>query len=216
MIRKAFSVLLMALCCVLGLSAQNNPPMWGLKASVGLELPGYWRGNGKSTRMFTTGTDVTAGTVCNIYLGNGFFMEPGLSLFYQSYKYDDLTVTTPDGTPDQFNPSLYKLGFQVPVLAGYSIRAGERLFMNTYTGPQFRVCAAGKVRLSESALLDGKDFSIWDTQRRYEVGWVVGAGCQVDRIMISLEGTIGINNIVKTHGLKYRQNRVSLALTYYL
>ncbi len=214
--RKLFTVVLLALLGALGLSAQNNGPVWGLKASIGIELPGYWRGNGNSTRMFTTGTDVTAGTVCNVSLGSGFFLEPGLSVFYQSYKYDDLTITSSDGTSEQFNPSLYKFGFQVPVLAGYSIPAGERMSMNVYTGPQLRVSAAGKVRLNEQAIHNAGDFNLWDSQRRFEAGWVIGAGCQVDRIMIGLEGTVGMNNILKHQHLSYRQNRLSLSLTYYL
>ena len=69
----------------------DTRPMWGIKATFDFNIPGNWHNDGSSIKMFDHGYGATLGAVCNIYLGHGFYFEPGLSFFYDSYAYNDLT-----------------------------------------------------------------------------------------------------------------------------
>ena len=60
---------------------ENTRPMWGVKASLDINIPGDMHGDAGNIEMFRQGFGGAIGGVCNIFLGNNFYLEPGLSLF---------------------------------------------------------------------------------------------------------------------------------------
>ena len=206
------------LISTLSVAAQNpgNSPMWGIRAAIDLNIPGKWHGDAGSVEMFRSGFGGTIGTVCNIGLGHNFYLEPGLSLFCDTYSYKDLLLTSEEGDPYQTDPSLWKLGLRVPVMIGYDISIGNGYLLSIFTGPEASYAFAGEVNFKDKELREefpllGKSGML----RRIDCAWKIGAGISFDLWMVSLDSAIGITDLLKT-GMTFHENRISLGVTRFL
>lgn len=193
----------------------DTAPMWGVRAAFDVNLPGDWHVNGSNVKMYKHGYGGTVGAVCNLYLGKGFYLEPGVSLFYDSYSYDNLIIgADSDGNGIATDPSLYKFGFRVPVVAGYSFDIG-RAAMSVYTGPEVSVALAGKVRVDT---FDKDDFDLDlfgpNGQNRFALSWKVGIGVPLDSWFVSLDASLGVTDVYRSD-VSFREHRVSVGLTKY-
>ena len=216
--KRIFQILLTSviLCCFnLNLKANdNNKVLWGLKATVDMELPGKWRGNNTSVKMYHPGTGFTIGGVSNIYLGKNFYFEPGVSFFYSQYRYD--LIIGIEIMNEYNDPKLYKLGIEVPLVFGYSIDVSDKFAMDVFTGPQLRYALGGEVVIKNKEIKEllGNALDLWEVQRRFDCSWKIGLGFPINHFTLSLEAEIGITNLLK-HDLSFRENRLGLGLTYY-
>ena len=80
MMKRALLYIVILMCFTTS-SAQiietgESNPVWGVRAAFDVNLPGKIHGNVIDDRMFRNGTGVTVGTVCNIFLGKKFYLEP--------------------------------------------------------------------------------------------------------------------------------------------
>jgi len=215
--RSILMSLLMTLTAAISTSAQaeesDTRPMFGLRAAFDVNIPGDWHNDSGSVKMYKTGYGATVGGVCNVYIGHGFYIEPGVSLFYDSYSYVDLTILGEESQIE--SPSLYKLGVRIPVLVGYSFNLGERLSMSVYTGPEVSYAFAGKIK--ENIIPDDPiELNLFDGHRRFDCAWKAGVGFPVKNFLISVDAAIGVSDLLKGSSFSFRENRVSIGLTYYL
>lgn len=218
---KRILFLLTLLISLGSVSAQesDNGPIWGVRAAFDVNIPGDWHfeGGGPSVKMYKTGYGATVGAVCNLYLGKGFYFEPGASLFYDSYSYDNLTIMgDPDNADDAvFDPSLYKFGLRVPLMFGYTF-GNDNFSMSVYTGPEVSVALVGKVRLSDLPAEEVIDNNLFgpNGHNRFDMAWKVGLGVPFGAWTVSLDAAIGVTDIYRAGG-KFRENRVSVGLTRY-
>ena len=208
-------------CITLSASAQNDVadtrPMWGIKAAFDVNIPGKWHGDAGSVSMFRHGFGATFGAVYNIYLGKSFYIEPGASLFYDSYSYKNLVISGDAGNIIEEDPSLYKLGIRIPVVVGYSFSISDNFAMLVYTGPELSYAFTGDIKIKDSELQHSSDISLfgeYGTQRRVDCAWKVGVGFPVNQWLVSIEAAIGMTDLLKS-GMSFRENRCSVALTRY-
>lgn len=193
--------------------------IWGVRAALDLNIPGDWHGDGGSVKMYRSGFGATLGAVANISLSRGFYLEPGVSLFYDTYSYDGLTI--PDASGNEIHdPGLYKFGVRVPVVAGYDFRIADKLDMTVYTGPELSCSFVGKVRLNDSQKeIVGDDFDNnlfgKNGQSRFDCAWKIGIGFPWENMMLGLDASIGMTDLLRTP-MSFRENRVSVTFTYYL
>lgn len=190
---------------------------WGARAAVDLNLPGKWRGDAGSVTMYRPGWGATLGAVCNVWLGRNFFIEPGISVFYDTYSYKDLIITDETGSTVESDPSLYKVGLRIPVVAGYTFVFSDRFAMSFYTGPELSYAFAGKTRVKHKELIGGTDLELFGddgAQRRVDCAWKVGVGFPIDDWTISFATAIGMTDLMKT-GVSFRENRCTLSLSRY-
>lgn len=193
--------------------------MWGARATLDVNLPTKWTSNETDLKikMYKPGVGVSLGAVCNVWLGNNFYFEPGVSLFYDNYDYDDFFIADDMGFPSKVLKSLYKVGVRVPIVTGYTFNFSDSFGLSVYTGPQFSYAFAGDNRIDNENLLDkDTDWSLFGIggQRRFEMGWKVGLAFPIGTWAIGIEGDFGLTNVMKEHW-KCRENRVCLALTKY-
>lgn len=197
---------------------EYTKPLFGIKAAVDLNLPGKWHGDGGSVKWFRHGFGGTLGGVCNVYLGRGFYLEPGVSLFYDTYSYYGFVIPDGAGNHIESDPSIYKLGLRVPVVFGYEINAGERFAMTVFTGPELSYAFAGNTRLKHKNLIDDHHlldlFGKHGYQRRVDCAWKVGIGFPADAWYISLDAAFGLTNLLKSD-MTFRENRLTLGVTRY-
>ncbi len=192
--------------------------MWGARATFDINLPTKWKSNetGFKMKMYKPGLGVSLGAVCNIWLGNNFYFEPGVSLFYDNYDYDNVIISNEPFGQSEIIKSLYKVGLRVPIVTGYTIDFSDRFGMSIYTGPQFSYAFAGDNRIDAEHLDKDIDWSLFGEggQRRFEMGWKVGVAFPIDSWAIGIEGNFGLTNVLK-ETWKCRENRVVLTLTRY-
>lgn len=190
-------------------------PTWGVRAAFDVNLPGKVHSNVINDKMFRTGTGGTIGAVCNIYLGHKFYLEPAVSLFYDTYSYKDLIVAGNDY--EENDPSIYKIGVRIPIVAGYSIGVSDRLSIAPFTGPELSYAFAGDIKFHDKEKLEAEEFSLFGkfgNQRRVECGWKIGIAFFSGMWSFNIDGTIGMTNLM-TNGLKFRESRGSVSITRY-
>ena len=199
---------------------ESNSVLWGLKATVNAELPGKWRGKNNSVKMFNPGSGFTVGGVSNIYLGNNFYIEPGVSFFYSQYRYD--LIVGGIGVSEIKNPRLSKLGIEIPVVFGYTFDINNSFAISVFTGPQIRYALGGSVGVSEANPEDDYESLLkWDTYRRFDCSWKIGIGFPINNFMLSVEADLGMNNLIKSSQIagqstmSFRENRIGVGLAYY-
>lgn len=193
----------------------EHNPMWGVRAAFDVNIPGRVRSDVFNDKMFRPGTGVAVGAVCNIYLGNKFYLEPAVSLFYDTYSYNDLIIGGNDY--EEKDPAVYKLGIRVPVVAGYNFTVSDRLSIAPFTGPELSYAFAGDVRLRDKDRLelDGNLlFGNVGSQRRVECGWKIGIAFFSGMWSLNIDATIGMSNLMK-NGTTFRENRATINLTRY-
>lgn len=208
--KRIASVLLFAVFACCATFAGENAPIWGVKVGVDTNLPGKWHTGGSSIKMYDTGYGFTVGPVFNVWLGKGFYFEPGANFFYDSYSYYELYAGGDSGAASRIDPSLYKLGVRVPLVVGYNIGS-----FVVFTGPELNYALGGKIRLADDDLYDNFPVELFDGfMRRFDCAWKIGAGVNVNNFLISLDGAIGMTDLVKNN-VTFRENRITLAATYY-
>ena len=191
----------------------ESSTLWGLRAAVDFNFPSKWHSSAGSVDMYSPGFGVTLGGICNVYLGKGFYLEPGVSLFYDTYSFKDLIISNYPNDNSQSDPGLYKLGVRIPVVAGYSFDITDKLAMCVYTGPEFSYSFAGKVKVDNNT--DDLDVLFGDWQRRADVAWKVGIGFPYKSVMMSVDAAFGMTDLLKTQ-MRAHDNRLAVSLTYYL
>lgn len=225
-IKKVVCAAVAALACcysapALAADEEGTAPMWGVRVGVDVMLPGNWHGNGVSEKMYKPGAGVTAGVVYNVYLGRGFYFEPGVSLFYDKYSYDDLVIPDEHGDIVGKDPTLYKAGVRVPLSVGYAFDVTERLPMVVYTGPELSYAFAGGCRVKgDQAKEQVEDLDLFSPfgkngiHRRFDLAWKVGFGFPIGSFMVSVDAAIGVNDILRSD-LSFRENKLTVGCTYY-
>lgn len=219
MLKHKIVALLVAMisCGTASVSAQNEERVqWGLKLSVGAELPSKWHGDNGNVAMYRPGVGLAVGAVSNIYLGKNFYFEPGVSLFYTRYRYKDLFVMGDGGNFSEKDPTIHKYGVQIPLVAGYEISFSGRYGINVFTGPQLRYAFAGKTTFKNKELQKENEdiLGLWNYQRRLDCSWKIGVGFPINSFNISVEADLGMTDLLKGD-MSFRENRVGAAVTYY-
>lgn len=214
-----FIVLMVALSQlnVFSQSTDDSRPMWGIKAALDVNLPGKWSAGGDKVDMYRHGFGGTVGAVYNIYLGHDFYVEPGLSLFYDAYYYKDIYV---DGVSKPIDPTIYQAGFRVPVVAGYSFDITDRYGMSVYTGPELSYVFSGGIRgkyVTANNEDIGEDLNPYGKPgmfRRFDCAWKVGVAFPTEYVTLSIDAAIGITDKCK-NDISMRENRISIGLAHY-
>ncbi len=189
----------------------------GIKAALDVNFPGKWHTSGNSVDMYRHGFGGTVGALYNIYLGHDFYIEPGLSLFYDTFSHTGIYIDMSSGL---IKPKVYKTGIRVPVVAGYSFDITERFIMSVYTGPEVSYVFSGGIRgkymnsnnddLGEILNPYGKN----GLNRRFDCAWKVGLAFPTDYVTFMIDASFGITDICK-NDISMRENRLSIGLAHY-
>ncbi|MDE6335055.1 MAG: hypothetical protein K2L34_00660 [Muribaculaceae bacterium] len=221
---KRFQLLITIVVLLCGMSGvvraedTDTRPMWGVKAAVDLNLPGKWRSDDYSIKMYRHGFGVNVGVVCNVYLGKDFYFEPGVSLFYDTYSYYKFVVSGEGGNIVESDPSLYKVGLRVPVIFGRMFDFSEKFAMTVFTGPEISYAFAGGINAKNKEIfgegglkLFGKEHGC---QRRVDCAWKAGIGFPTGDWYVSLDVAFGLTDMLKGD-ISFYENRCSLGVTRY-
>ena len=112
--RKTLILILLAMLPLAG----RAEGLWGAKASLDFNVPGKWKIGDSSFKMYDSGLGFSLGGVYSHYFTDNFFVEPSLSLFYDTYSCD-FTIMESEGAKEVV-PGIYKWGLRLPVVIGYT------------------------------------------------------------------------------------------------
>lgn len=214
---KKTIVIIVLLLSVFTVRAQGGDSAWGLRAAFDINIPSKLGGrlNGEKLEMFRIGCGGTLGAVYTHWFGNGVFIEPGASLFYDTYSFKDLYIDAESKKPA--DPSLYKFGVRIPLVIGYSYDLFESMPMRVYTGPELSYAFAGKIRVKDKGCPTDFNTEIFGKDgfmNRVDCSWKIGLGVETDIATICMDVSVGMADLYKDN-MTLRENRITISLLRY-
>lgn len=212
--RHATLTLLLALLTVIPFSAKADG-LWGAKASLDINVPGKWKVGDVSTKLYNSGLGFSIGGVYTHYVTDNLFVEPSLSLFYDTYSCD-FFIQEGDGFAEE-KPVTCKFGVRIPIVAGYTFDITDDFSFSVFTGPELDFAFTGRNRFKSNYLTDniGTLFGKEDgMQRRISCAWKGGFGFPFSDWRVDIEAAVGISDII-VGPASMKENRFSVSLLRY-
>ncbi|MDE7418657.1 MAG: PorT family protein [Muribaculaceae bacterium] len=191
---------------------------WGIRAAFDINMPGKVGLGGNDGKLddFRMGYGGSIGAAYSYWLSDSFFFEPALSLFYDSYSYND-NIVIGESMEVSKGPSLYKLGLRLPLVIGYSYYLVDSFPMRVFTGPELSYAFAGKVNVKDKALQDLIETDLFGKNgfmKPLDCAWKIGLGIDFDLATVCVEAALGLTDVYKGP-FTLRENRVTISLTHY-
>ncbi len=213
---KRIIIILISLLAIFRINALEKGN-FGIRATFDLSIPGNWNVNHENMDLFKPGAGFSIGGVYYRPLGKSFYLEPGISFFYNTYSFKDLSITGADGTIKSEDPSVRKSGIRIPVHFGYEFSLTDKWKLALYTGPEvnyvFSKTAHVKHRESLGEDFDPKTLGI-DEHRNFDVAWKIGITVPFNYLWVGMDAAIGLTDL-QPGKVSFRENRVSVTTTYY-
>ena len=213
---KRLSALLLACLAIVSISAAEKGS-WGIKATFDLSVPGKWNINKEHIDMFKPGAGFSVGAVYYQPVAKGFFLEPGLSFFYDTYSFKDLSIIGVNGEIAAIDPSVRKAGLRLPLQFGYEFAFTEKWRLSVFTGPELSYALSRNAHIKHNGQLEDDftpDLLGVKEHRRFDCAWKVGVAVPVDFIWIGIDAAFGLVDL-QPGNVSFRENRVSVSATYY-
>jgi len=212
---KKIVLIAMAVLASLTASAQYTND----RARLGVRLS--WDLNSPATSVkdiMNNGSGFSIGGFYDIPLTESVYFEPGLSIFYNTFGIDDITVVgEPASSPVEVDGSIRNFGFRVPLTVGYRFEFTEDIAVSAFTGPQFNIGLTSKQHYSTNEMSVSLN-NYKNGWSRFDMQWLFGLRLHyADNWMFELTGGPGITNLWTDDDYKgqhLRRNIVSLGVGY--
>lgn len=178
---------------------------------------------GDELSTYSNGAGFSLGAIYNIPVYKNLYVEPGLSLFYDTFS-EDLTVGAEVlPMPYQISRSFRNFGFRIPILAGYHFDFSDMVRIAPFTGPQlnFSLYAhdhydndAIKNVLGEGNEMKGTSLFGEHGFKHFDLQWVFGASVTYDRYVFTAQGAIGITKVYNVSSFHFRRNTCTISVGY--
>lgn len=201
----------------------DNKPYLGVRLSVDGTIPGDIKSGIVSVDKFNHGAGLSVGAVYNYPVVANFYVEPGVSLYYDTYAINHEVF---DDVVDVKHASLRQFGLKVPVMLGYHFDFSPKFNLGVFTGPELNVGFSNDEYVTTSAQVEpGVKVEVHSApsvygdngyMNRVDCGWKIGVGANICKnYYVSLSGTIGMTNVLKNYnGATMHNNGFQLTLGY--
>lgn len=198
-----------------------------LGARVSLDIASAANGGGQ----YSNGAGFSVGAVYNIPVYRNLYVEPGLSLFYNTVGTSRWYEVDPDAAEEEgVDPALYQIdgsirnfGFRIPLLVGYHFDFTEDLKVHVFTGPQLNLSLVSRYH-QDAVRVPGYEEGEWSTSlfgtkgfKHADLQWTFGAGLEYGRYYLGLSGAVGITDMKSASGVldrDLRRNQFAISLGY--
>lgn len=203
---------LFTMAIAIGVSARSY---WGVRVAWDYTMPTKLISDVFENKMFTNGNGIYAGAVFNYPVVAGLYIEPGAGLYYNTGRFDNLTIAADDGA-DIFDPKIKKFGVRIPVRLGYYFEifpSGGGI--SVFTGPQVDLGISGRVSDREGSDMEFPHnlYSGFYSYRRFGLSWSLGADIYVGSWVVDISGSLGLTDRYKGLG-SIHENRITIGLGY--
>lgn len=184
---------------------------WGVRLSMDLTIPSDGFGE------YENGAGVVGGAVMDIPVKKGFYVEPGVMLFYNTMGVGNYVI---DNMP--YNGSVRNFGVRIPLNIGYKFSITQNVTLSLFTGPWFNFNIScrqyanpnfeGPVPTTSKNLFDYG----W---HRFDSQWGFGVKATFSgRYVIGISGGVGTKALagrtVDGHKMRMRRNTFTVTLGY--
>lgn len=215
-IKKTLAALMIC-CAAAGIAnaESNSDSYWGVRVTLDANIPGKWHPKGAdSFRMYKNGAGFSAGAVYHLAFNYGLFFEPGVNLYYDTYRYDDIIIDAKDNRT--VNPTVGTFGVRVPLNVGFSYPISDVLTGSFFTGPELDLGITSRLS-GNGTKYDSPDLNNYSNGifRRFDCAWTIGIGAEFFRnYYFSVSGSLGMVNLLKNSNVTFRENAVRVTLGY--
>lgn len=181
-----------------------SAPHWGIRASIDVSNPGDIKVGDFKVSLFDTRLGVSFGGYYFVPLSNGFYLEPGVFLFYDTYGLANVQLGNEqlieaDGYVDKF-------GISIPLHCGFHFDIWENASLFLKTGPQLSIGLVSQEHIKDVDKIEGYedyDNNLYGKDgglKRFNLLWDVAAGLDFGNFNVSLEYDFGLLNLLKDTG----------------
>lgn len=208
---KKLFIALTSLVSALTVSAQadlfdnpGNHPFLGIR--VGLDVS-----SAASSKLdcYNNGVGFNIGAVYNIPVYKNLYVEPGLSLFYNTFgteTVNGLSGKTIDG-------SIRNFGFRVPIVAGFNFDFTDDIRVAPFTGPQLNMSVIARDHYDDGSI-DGHSIFGEYGFKHFDLQWVFGVGVTYQNYYLSVSGGVGMTKVLDVTADSFRRNTFNLSVGY--
>ncbi len=246
---KKILLSLFVIAGVLSASAQgrifnnpNNKPYFGLRATLDVPTPCNFNLNDYedhytlSKKVFDAGVGFSVGGVYNIPIVANFYIEPGLSFYYNAMPIktddiDDILDELEEVGGELVCHSVRQSGMRIPVAFGYHFDFTRDFNVAVYMGPvinlgfsmDYYIKAKVKdVEVKETgSMYKAENPDDDDRFNRFNLDWRIGVGVNYKNFFGGLSGDIGMTNAYhvakdnkRFYSASYHQNLFQLTVGY--
>ena len=208
--RTSFNFALLGICCSLATltaNAESTSPettprsRWAVEVQYDLNMPGDWRTTDRNQNLLLS-SGVGVGAACNVNLSQGWFIEPGALIAYDTFKFGD--------NDDRLR--LMQLSLRIPIKAGYEFNAWDEFRILPH------IAVEGAYHLYNKAKFNPVIGSPkWN---RFDTLWGIGVGFRYESYGVDLTGYFGLIDKLSNashYQPQYKQysNKVAITAKYY-
>lgn len=183
-----------------------NPDMngyLGFRASVDVTASA-----GQAANTFGNGPGFSVGAIYNLPLTGAFYLEPGASLFYNTFDVNEVKDNSHGA--NTINGSIRNWGVRVPVNLGFRLTLTDDIAFSLFTGPVVNF------NMSADKYLDGPGVDILGKYyRNADLQWNYGVGLNyAHSYYVSVAGYGGLTRVYKSPIDHFRRNMCSVTIGY--
>lgn len=190
---------------------------WTITASYDVSIPGKWKLDGGSFKMFKAGSGISIGADYTMLFGRNFFFEPGARLYYDTYRYDNITINGSDSPYEPsktMDPLVRKTGLRIPLMFGYNFDIFKKGSLYLSTGPEVTFGFSARTKIDGEEEYEIFEENMYKSMmNRYDIAWDIRAAVIINRFRVDVTGAFGMLDMIKTD-VKMHENRVSIGLGY--
>ena len=188
---------------------------WTLTVAYDAAIPGKWKLDNGSVKMFKPGSGISVGTDYMLLISNNFFFEPGARFFIDNYRYENITIgnSSPEELLNVYGPPVRKIGFRIPLTMGYKFDIVKKGSLFLSTGPEPIIGLSARTKFDEDQTEIFEENMYEKLMRRFDVAWDIRAAIIIDCFLVDVTGAIGMLDIIKTD-VRMHEYRVSIGLGY--
>lgn len=190
---------------------------WGVRAAFDLDIPGKFNAGDTHIDMYKPGYGFSIGGVYYQPIASGFYFEPGLNFFYDTYSFKDLLIMGSSYPISTEDVSVRKAGFRLPLHFGYDISFNDTWRLAIYTGAElsYTISKGAHAKHPEN-FGDDYDSDIFgiNDHRNFDCAWKVGVAIPVSYVWVGIDAAIGLTDLMPGN-ISFHENRVSVTATYY-
>lgn len=170
---------------------------------------------GPGSDTYSNGAGFSVGAVYNIPVYKNLYVEPGLSLFYDTFS--DNILAAADGSlemPLQIGRSFRNFGFRIPIVAGYHFDFTDQVTIAPFTGPQFNLSLYAHDHYDKPFSMESRSLFGENGFKHFDVQWTIGASVTYDRFVFTAAGAFGITRVYSMSTDRIRRNTCTISVGY--
>lgn len=210
---KKFFIALTSLASALAMSAQadlfDNPDNHAfLGVRVGLDVSSA---ASSDLDCYNNGVGFNIGAVYNIPVYKNLYVEPGLSLFYDTFGIEVSNQRSGE-RPVTIDGSFRNFGFRIPIVAGFNFDFTDDIRVAPFTGPQLNISVVARDHYDADN--DGHSLFGEHGFKHADLQWVFGVGVTYKDYYLSFSGGVGMTKVYDLSADSFRRNTFQLSVGY--